>query len=157
MQINKLELKNIKYFKSGSRETPCYNADVFINGKKAIHVYNDGNGGCDAQLMIKPFTYTELRDVYNYLNDQSPIDHEPLEEWCHDRLYEYLDQKKLKRDMKTKFICVDKVKNELYAYAKKGHSDLAFQNHMDKNHPNDTCLNFLVFEKAWKLFDEVTS
>ena len=96
MQINKLELKNIKHFPSGSRETPCYNADVFINGKKAIHVYNDGNGGCDAQLMIKPFTYVELRDVYNYLNDQSEIDHEPLEEWCHDRLYEYLDFKKLK-------------------------------------------------------------
>ena len=157
MQINKLELKNIKYFESGSRETPCYNADVFINGKKAIHVYNDGNGGCDAQLMIKPFTYTELRDVYNYLNDQSPIDHEPLEEWCHDRLYEYLDQKKLKRDMKTKFICVDIDKNELYAYAKKGNTDTQFKAHMVKNHPQDTCLNFLSFNDAWKLFDEVTS
>mgnify|MGYP003119228827 CR=1 FL=1 len=32
MQINKLELKNIKYFASGSEETPCYNADIFING-----------------------------------------------------------------------------------------------------------------------------
>ena len=153
MQINKLELKNIKYFESGSRETPCYNADVFINGKKAIHVYNDGNGGCDAQLMIKPFTYTELRDVYNYLNDQSEIDHEPLEEWCHDRLYEYLDQKKLKRDMKTKFICVDKIKNELYAYNKKGHTNEFFQHHMKKNHPQDVCLNFLAFDKAWKLYD----
>ena len=157
MQINKLELKNIKYFASMSEETPCYKADIFINGKKAINVSNHGHGACDDHYPFKPFTYVELRDVYNYLNDQSEIDHEPLEEWCHDRLYEYLDQKKLKRDMKTKFICVDKVKNELYAYAKKGHSDLAFQNHMDKNHPNDTCLNFLVFEKAWKLFDEVTS
>ena len=153
MQINKLELKNIKHFPSGSRETPCYNADVFINGKKAIHVYNDGNGGCDAQLMIKPFTYTELRDVYNYLNDQSEIDHEPLEEWCHDRLYEYLDFKKLKRDFKTKFVCVDIHTNELYAYAKKGHSDVAFQKFMEKNHPNDVCLNFLELDLAFKFFN----
>ena len=158
MQINKLELKNIKHFPSGSRETPCYNADVFINGKKAIHVYNDGNGGCDAQLMIKPFTYTELRDVYNYLNDQSEIDHEPLEEWCHDRLYEYLDFKKLKRDFKTKFICINKNTNELFAYEKNtGISDSAFQDHMDKNHPSSTCLNFLPFDQAWKLFDGATS
>jgi hypothetical protein len=57
--------------------------------------------------------------------------------------------------MKTKFICVDIDKNELYAYAKKGHSDVAFQNHMDKNHPNDTCLNFLQFDLAWKFYNGV--
>ena len=42
--------------------------------------------------------------------------------------------------------------NELYAYEKKGHSDVAFQNHMKKNHPNDTCLNFLEFDLAFKFF-----
>ena len=157
MQINKLELKNIKYFASMSEETPCYKADIFINGKKAIHVSNHGYGACDDHYPFKPFTYKDVKDLEKYLAKLEDDDFEPIDSWCHDRLYEYLDQKKLKRDMKTKFICVDKVKNELYAYAKKGHSDLAFQNHMDKNHPNDTCLNFLVFEKAWKLFDEVTS
>ena len=157
MQINKLELKNIKYFASMSEETPCYSADVFINGKKAIHVSNHGHGACDSQIMIKPFTYVELRDVYNYLNDQSEIDHEPLEEWCHDRLYDYLDFKKLKRDFKTKFVCVDVEKNELYAYEKKGHSDLAFQKFMNKNHPNDTCLNFLELDLAFKFFNGATS
>ena len=159
MQINKLELKNIKYFASMSEETPCYKADIFINGKKAINVSNHGHGACDDIYAYPSFGLTQngLKEFEQYLAKLQDDDFEPIDSWCHDRLYEYLDQKKLKRDMKTKFICVDKVKNELYAYAKKGHSDLAFQNHMDKNHPNDTCLNFLVFEKAWKLFDEVTS
>jgi hypothetical protein len=43
----KLELKNIKYFASGSQETPCYTATVYVDGKKAIYVDNDGHGGCD--------------------------------------------------------------------------------------------------------------
>ena len=82
---------------------------------------------------------------------------EPIDSWCHDRLYEYLDFKKLKRDFKTKFVCVDIDTNELYAYEKKGHSDLAFRNHMNKNHPNDVCLNFLELDLAFKFFNGATS
>ena len=154
MQINKLELKNIKYFESGSKETPCYNADIFINGKKAIHVSNHGYGACDSQYVYPSFGLTQngLKEFEQYLAKLQDDDFEPIDSWCHDRLYEYLDQKKLKRDMKTKYICVDKVKNELYAYAKKGHSDVAFQKHMEKNHPNDTCLNFLEFDLAFKFY-----
>ena len=159
MQINKLELKNIKYFASMSEETPCYKADIFINGKKAINVSNHGHGACDDIYAYPSFGLTQngLKEFEQYLAKLQDDDFEPIDSWCHDSLYEYLDQKKLNRDMKTKFICVDKVKNELYAYAKKGHSDLAFQNHMDKNHPSSTCLNFLPYDQAWKLFDGATS
>ena len=159
MQINKLELKNIKYFASMSEETPCYKADIFINGKKAINVSNHGHGACDEIYAYPSFGLTQngLKEFEQYLAKLQDDDFEPIDSWCHDRLYEYLDQKKLKRDMKTKFICVDKVKNELYAYAKKGHSDLAFYDHMKKNHPNDTCLNFLAFDEAWKFFNGATS
>ena len=158
MQINKLELKNIKYFASGSEETPCYNADIFINGKKAFHVTNNGCGGCDNQYVHEPFIIKDLMDLQDYLVKQNGDDFEPIDSWCHDRLYEYLDQKKIKRDMKTKFICINKNTNELFAYEKNtGISDSAFQDHMDKNHPSSTCLNFLPFDQAWKLFDGATS
>ena len=157
MQINKLEHKNIKYFASGSEETPCYNADIFINGKKAFHVTNNGCGGCDNQYVHEPFIIKDLMDLQDYLVKQNGDDFEPIDSWCHDRLYEYLDQKKLKKDMVKKFICIDKSKKELYAYNKKGNTDIQFKAHMVKNHPQDTCLNFLSFNDAWKLFDEVTS
>ena len=160
MQINKLELKNIKYFASMSEETPCYSADVFINGKKAIHVSNHGHGACDDIYAYPSFGLTQngLKEFEQYLAKLQDDDFEPIDSWCHDRLYEYLDQKKIKRDMKTKFICINKNTNELFAYEKNtGISDSAFQDHMDKNHPSSTCLNFLPFDQAWKLFDEVTS
>ena len=165
MQISKLELKNIEYYKRGSEETPCYNATVYVNGKKAVEVSNDGHGGCDRQ-----YTYPQFMDewqgenVLRTLNEycvktfgstkyewgEVEID---LEHWCQDRLYDHLEQKKLKTDMRSNFICVDKIKNELYAYNKKGHTNEFFQHHMKKNHPQDVCLNFLAFDKAWKLYD----
>jgi hypothetical protein len=49
MKIDKLELKNISHYARGSEETPCYNATVYINGKKAVEVSNDGHGGSDRQ------------------------------------------------------------------------------------------------------------
>ena len=167
MQISKLELKNIEYYKRGSEETPCYNATVYVNGKKAVEVSNDGHGGCDRQHTYPQFMDEwEGENVLRTLNEycvktfgskkyewgEVEID---LEHWCQDRLYDHLEQKKLKTDMRTKFICVDKVKNELYAYNKKGISDIQFKAHMVKKHPHDTCLNFLEFDLAWKLFDGV--
>ena len=47
MEIKTLEVKNISHYERGTEETPCYNATVYINGKKAIEVSNDGHGGCD--------------------------------------------------------------------------------------------------------------
>ena len=57
MQISKLEVKNISHYARGSEETPCYNATVYINGKKAIEVSNEGRGGCDMQ-----HTYPEIEE-----------------------------------------------------------------------------------------------
>ena len=170
MQISKLEVKNISHYARGSEETPCYNATVYVNGKKAVEVSNDGRGGCDRQ-----HTYPKFMDEYPNINVVKELDEYcvktfgtkkyewgeidiDLEHWCQDKMYEYVDQKKLKRDMKTKFICINKNTNELFAYEKNtGISDSAFQDHMDKNHPSSTCLNFLPFDQAWKLFDGATS
>ena len=162
MKINKLELKNISYYERGSEETPCYNATVYVNGFKAIEVSNDGHGGCDRQHTYPEMQKGLLQEVNKYCVKtfgtkkyewgEVEID---LEHWCQDRLYDHLEQKKLKTDMRTKFICVDKVKNELYAYSKKGISDIQFKEHMVKKHPQDTCLNFLEFDLAWKLYDGV--
>jgi hypothetical protein len=41
-----IELKNVKYAAFASEETSCFQATVYVNGKKAGDVSNDGHGGC---------------------------------------------------------------------------------------------------------------
>jgi len=41
----KLELKNIKVNLSFSRETTCFQADIYVDGEKVGYAENDGNGG----------------------------------------------------------------------------------------------------------------
>ena len=165
----KLELKNITYYKQGSQETPCYNAIVYVDGKKMIDVGNDGHGGSDRQNGYGDYSWKEIEKVNSWIKDNFPkgsfqsggethyYDYD-LESFCHDKLYEHLDQKKLKSDMNKKFICVDKEKKELYAYAKKkGLTDSVFAKFFYDKHPKDECLNNMDFNDAWKIYDEVTS
>tara|TARA_R100000315_G_C5222570_1_gene134192 strand:+ start:860 stop:1402 length:543 start_codon:yes stop_codon:yes gene_type:complete len=42
----KIELKNIKHFESLSEETCCFNANLYVDGKKVGKVSNRGTGGC---------------------------------------------------------------------------------------------------------------
>ncbi|MBB5440656.1 hypothetical protein HDC92_004359 [Pedobacter sp. AK017] len=41
----KIELKNIKHFESGSEETECFTASLYIDGKNAGIAKNEGRGG----------------------------------------------------------------------------------------------------------------
>ncbi len=42
-----LDLRHLKWSKANSRETPCFTADVYIDGEKVGDVHNDGGGGQD--------------------------------------------------------------------------------------------------------------
>lgn len=41
-----IELRAIKHSKFASHETECFEATIYIDGKKAGKVWNDGQGGC---------------------------------------------------------------------------------------------------------------
>ena len=43
----KIEIKNVKYSAFTSQETHCFQATVYVDGKKAFITGNDGHGGCD--------------------------------------------------------------------------------------------------------------
>ena len=168
----KLELKNISYYKQGSEETPCYNAVVYVNGKKAMHVDNDGRGGCDRQSVEYPtFDHSLIKELDEYCvktfgvrkYDWGQVDID-LEHWCHDRLYEFLDKKILKKELQKKYLCVmqDDYKDErfLVSWKRRGKDfDESFQKYLVAKEPDlvGKCLNFLPFDKAWKIYEEVTS
>ena len=172
MQINKIELKNISHYARGSEETPCYNATVYVNGKKTIEVSNDGHGGCDRQHGIGDFNYNTVDEVNKWCIKtfgQETWEHDgktfsidlDLEHYCHQELYNWLDTKVLKKELKDKYLCIDKDKLEdkefLVAWKRKGnHTDDWFKNFLKDQQPHmvDKCLNFLPFDDALKLFKE---
>ncbi len=57
----KLELKNVKFYESMSEETNCFQADLFIDGKKVAYVKNVGRGG-STDYNAYPSNDNSLRD-----------------------------------------------------------------------------------------------
>ena len=57
----KIELKNIKHSEFASQETNCYQATIYINGKKVGTVENGGYGGCDN---VHPYEVANQIDEY---------------------------------------------------------------------------------------------
>ena len=169
MQIKTLEVKNISHYARGSEETPCYNATVYINGKRAIEVSNEGHGGMDRQD-----TYPNIEErclvqqanewcikkygkkTHKYMDNGKEKSFEiemDLEHVCQDALYDWLDKKTLKKDLNAKFLCQED--KELFAYKKpRGYDEDEFRSVLRNRHPKATCLNFMPFEDALKLYKE---
>lgn len=57
----KIELKNVKYAAFASEETSCFEASVWVDGKKAGTVRNDGHGGPN---WIEPMSLQERVNEY---------------------------------------------------------------------------------------------
>tara|TARA_R110000744_G_scaffold379269_2_gene496906 strand:+ start:411 stop:920 length:510 start_codon:yes stop_codon:yes gene_type:complete len=165
MIIKKIEVKNISYYARGSEETPCYNATVYINGKKAVEVSNDGHGGSDRQDVwhengfnlnainewcIK--TYGKKTHSYNSNGENKSFTYDyGLESLCQDALYDWLDSKALKKDFKNKYLFLEDGKLMAYKKSPKD-TDVTFKQFFEKEHPQNICLNFLPFEKALELY-----
>lgn len=68
----KFELKNISYNAKLSDDSAAYSATLYIDGKKAGEVSNNGNGGCDNQYLEK---WVDRAAVEAYIK----ANHPPLE------------------------------------------------------------------------------
>ena len=109
MEIKTLEVKNLSHYARGSEETPCYNATVYINGKKAIEISNDGRGGMDYQhsypdfgdgregivqkaneWCVKTFGQESFKFMSGGKEETCTYDID-LEHYCHKVLYDWLD------------------------------------------------------------------
>ena len=165
MQINKIEMKNISYYKRGSEETPCYNATVYINGKKAVEVSNDGCGGCDRQHTY-PESEFNLREIdkwcvakfgqssweYNGQTYSTDLD---LEHYCHDELYKHLDTKLLRKNMKKNIMFFrdeNDIKNGQYTLAKIQNNIGGLMAYIKDKYPKCFILNEMPLEKALETF-----
>lgn len=156
MEIKSLELKNIKFMASLSEETHCYSATVYVNGKAAIEVQNDGHGASDMQHVIsgdrsvldavneyckKTGTATVFLygDVTAETYKQKDILYSNLETWCGDKIQEYLTRKEIARLTKTKVAFW--VGTDLYTIPVKKHPVADIIKHVHTKYPGARVLN----------------
>jgi len=109
----KIELKNIKYAAFASQETSCYEATIYIDGKKVGLVENSGHGGSDNvhpwQLATQideyaktlPFAACSFDDPRTGKPAMMAQDHETI---FGDLLQAYLLDRDLKRAMSRRIL-----------------------------------------------------
>ena len=109
----KIELKNIKYAAFASQETSCYEATIYIDGKKVGTVENTGHGGSDNvhpwQLATQideyaktlPFAACSFDDPRTGKPAMMAQDHETI---FGDLLQAYLQDRDLKRAMSRRIL-----------------------------------------------------
>jgi hypothetical protein len=114
----KIELKKIKFYEDMSKETFCFTAQIYINGKNSGTASNDGRGGC-IEYHPHPGFNELFRKAELFLSEQPNIVY-PKEEFCNElsvkcnfenwinlQIYNFDKEevkKKLKKDM-LKGIC----------------------------------------------------
>ena len=122
-----ITLKNIKYSSRYSKATHLFQATIYINGKRAMKVSNDGQGGPNqyyhtsgqTSLSFEKYFDRAIKIGEDYIKDSRE---EGWEEWINklagtselldwlvsDLLNEYLTLKEMRAKMKTKTIFYDK-------------------------------------------------
>lgn len=74
MTAPKIEVRNLKHAAFASEETHCFEASVYVDGKRFCTASNDGHGGPDMYTPVKPNqTSTELHKQIEEIGAQLPI------------------------------------------------------------------------------------
>jgi len=108
----KIELKSIKHYPSMSEETECFDADLWIDGKKIGHLSNRGTGGCDdfhgdhaAFAAADAWCRENLPRIEFNHGDDAPMSIDAdLETHCGDLLAQHIAGKELDRLIKRQVI-----------------------------------------------------
>ena len=154
----KIELKALKYSDFASQETHCFQANIYIDGKKAGWADNDGRGGMTS---IHPHQlYETIRQctdkipprIVKYGDTEMSLDTSP-DSYIDELVTLALHEKDLKRAMKTRILFTRE--NQVFETQKFDAAKLSAA----VNHPQvrekldaDQVLNLLPMGEALKLY-----
>ena len=134
-----IELKNIKFNAHFSRETHCFTATVYLDGKAVMKVENDGNGGAHNYYPVHgqskesframldeacDSAYESLddsvREEYKSLLINNPYAKSTALEWViTELLNEHLCLKDMRKTLKSKITIFDEEDGKVYMYKMK--------------------------------------
>jgi hypothetical protein len=164
----KIELKNIKHSEFASQETNCYQATIYIDGKRVGTVENAGHGGCDnvypyqVAQQIDAYAKTLPKTVCSFIDPETgkpaemEQDHETI---FGDILTSWLMSKDLKRLMSKRIVFVKEDGNVYETKALKA-DQLKLnlnQSRLPEMLKAKTILNLLPFEQALTIYRGATA
>ena len=159
----KIELKNIKHSEFASQETNCYQATIYIDGKRVGTVENAGHGGCDnvhpwqVAQQIDAYAKTLPKTVCTFIDPETgkpaemEQDHETI---FGDILTSWLMSKDLKRLMSKRIVFVKEDGNVYETKALKA-DQLKLnlnQSRLPEMLKAKTILNLLPFDQALTIY-----
>lgn len=161
----KVELKNLKHSEFASHETNCFEATIWLNGKRAFFAQNDGHGGADYYAPLENQDRSEfnglLNDLINHcltlpkwgaeFGGEDSMDVTP-EILIGNIVNDMLDAKKLKKSLKKKVLFINE--NGIYQTGYRGNRKVD-QNLIDmvkEKNPDSIILNCLAFNEALDLY-----
>ena len=173
---SRITLKSIKHTVWASRETHCFQAVIYLDGKRALNVENDGRGACNNYWGIKNQTKSEelemltkctkygadfikenrdlTMEVDGETIDMSDMPESELLDWLiADLVNEHLCLKEMKRCLKSKITYFNTKTNGVFAFYTKPTPEAMSackKANSDKDHW--VYLNDLSEQEAFKLW-----
>lgn len=128
----KIELKQIKYSAWASEETSCFQANIYLNGKKVGFCNNDGKGGCTSYNRVTGISYEVIHEMETYCEGLPPIVYESnlykdgkcvikmtLEHYLDDLFYDYLkakDKAKMNKQMEKAILIGNNLNHRIISF-----------------------------------------
>lgn len=95
MSAPSLTVKNVKVAEFASEETLCFEASLYVNGKRAAVVSNDGHGGSHSYHVIDRAAFAQAEAAA--AGADLPFDFERLDQLVDNLVGDYEEQKRLRR------------------------------------------------------------
>ena len=160
----KIELKNVKHSDFASRETNCFEASVYIDGKRAGNVSNDGRGGpndYDSREMVEVLMeYAKTQPTRTWKLNGEEFEVPPTIDTVIDHLLiDHLHAKDLKRAMSKRILFVDRegVLKETIAFKKDDLASLLRSANIKDRLKTDKILNLMPFDAALSTYRAVVA
>jgi hypothetical protein len=151
----KIELKNVKHSDFASRETNCFEASVYIDGKRAGNVSNDGRGGphsYDSREMVEVLMeYAKTQPTRTWTLNGEKLEVPPTIDTVIDHLLiDHLYSRDLKRAMSKRILFVDKdgILKETITFKKDDLTALLRSTNIKDRLKTDKILNLMPFDAA---------
>jgi len=156
----KIELKSIKHSKFASEETQCYEASLYVDGKKIGVVKNDGHGGSDyfygdnaAFKAANAWAKTLPVEVVDLGNGKTFDLEQDVEMICHKILEAHLTSKELKTLLRRNVMFKDgESRLSVCRWTNTPKVGQQHFDHVQEAHPNAVILNTIAFDSALEIY-----